>query len=196
MVHGEAAGPSPSSTQGWSVGSEATAAMTTATAGPEAAVEYRWHMLLEEIEELSTRLSKATGSALRASSARLESLAAATEARLSATEAARQPGSDAHKGHDSSGPRRGLRNGGVGWAFKLPSPARRTTTGPVETQEDVEPEKAFLPLHEDYVQRCLVRAQRSSELVPSSKLLLYKPRSTNPRLLRATAIISRAVASG
>jgi len=146
--------------------------MTTATAGPEAAVEYRWHMLLEEIEELSTRLSKATGSALRASSARLESLAAATEARLSATEAARQPGSDAHKGHDSSGPRRGLRNGGVGWAFKLPSPARRTTTGPVETQEDFEPEKAFLPLHEDYVQRCLVRAQRSSELVPSSKLLL------------------------
>ena len=81
--------------------------------------------------------------------------------------------------------------------------ARRTTTGPVETQEDVEPEKAFLPLHEDYAQRCLVRAQRSSELVPSSKLLLdtivqqyYNPRSTNPRLLRATAIISRAVASG
>jgi len=49
--------------------------MTTATAGPEAAAEYRWHMLLEEIEELSTRLSKAT---LRASSARLESLAAAS----------------------------------------------------------------------------------------------------------------------
>ena len=74
-AHGAAAGSSPSSTQGWSVGSEATAAMTMATAGPEAAAEYRWNMLLEEIEELSTRLSKAT---LRASSARLESLAAAS----------------------------------------------------------------------------------------------------------------------
>ena len=31
----------------------------------------------------------------------------------SASEAAREPGSDAHKGHDSSGTRRGLRNGGA-----------------------------------------------------------------------------------
>lgn len=76
-AHGAAAGSSPSSTQGWSVGSEATAAMTTASAGPEAAAEYRWQMLLEEMEDLSTRLSKVT---LRASSARLESLAAASRA--------------------------------------------------------------------------------------------------------------------
>ena len=43
----------------------------------------------------------------------------------SATEAAREPDSDAHKGHDSSGTRRGLRNGGVTWAFKGWSGTRR-----------------------------------------------------------------------
>ena len=42
-----------------------------------------------------------------------------------------RPGIDAHKGHDSSGPRRGLRNGGVTWAFKkalllMPGAARST----------------------------------------------------------------------